>query len=103
VDSCEQEILRRFEARADEVADEIAACTLVEVPGFGPVNDKLLFAEIRALTRQHLDRCDADRPDTSASASSHSISPDADDTGHSDSGATTCWRSSYAPSQSWAV
>ena len=55
MDRCEEEILRRFEARADEIADEIAECTMAEVPGFAPINDRLLFAEIRALSRQHLD------------------------------------------------
>jgi hypothetical protein len=49
-----REILARFEARAGELADEIAACTLAEVEGFGPINDADLFAEIRTLARAHL-------------------------------------------------
>jgi hypothetical protein len=55
VDNAVRQILARFEARADEIADEIASSTLAEVEGFGPVNDGRLFAEIRGLARRHLD------------------------------------------------
>jgi PucR C-terminal helix-turn-helix domain/GGDEF-like domain len=55
VDSAIGQIVARFEARSDEIADEIASSTLAEVEGFGPVNDERLFAEIRALARRHLD------------------------------------------------
>lgn len=55
MDSAIGQILARFEARSDEIADEIASSTLAEVEGFGPVNDERLFAEIRALARRHLD------------------------------------------------
>lgn len=55
MDDLAQEILVRFEARADGIADDIATCTLDEVPGFAAVNDANLHAEIRALARRHLD------------------------------------------------
>jgi hypothetical protein len=55
VDDIELEILARFEERADEIADEIATCTVAEVDGFGPINDARLHAEIRELARRHLD------------------------------------------------
>lgn len=48
-------ILARFEARVDEIADEIADATIEEVPGFAGIHDGSLRAEIRALARQHLD------------------------------------------------
>ena len=55
VDRLEQEILVRFVARADEIADEIAAANISEVEGFRQLNDALLFDEIRALARAHVD------------------------------------------------
>jgi PucR C-terminal helix-turn-helix domain/GGDEF-like domain len=55
VDSRAQQILSRFEARADEIADEIAQSTVAEVDGFAPINDPRLSAEIRTLARRHLD------------------------------------------------
>jgi hypothetical protein len=51
MDDLAQEIRARFEARADE----IAMCTLSEVPGFAGAGDGLMHAEIRALARRHLD------------------------------------------------
>jgi sugar diacid utilization regulator len=48
-------ILERFEARADAIAEEIAACTVAEVEGFRAVNGGLLNAEIVGLARRHLD------------------------------------------------
>jgi GGDEF-like domain len=48
-------ILARFEAKADDIADEIATCTVNEVPGFAAVSDGRLHAEIRTLARRHLD------------------------------------------------
>jgi len=48
-------ILARFEARADEIAHEIAACTVDEVDGFRAINDANLFTEIETLARRHLD------------------------------------------------
>jgi sugar diacid utilization regulator len=55
VDRWAGEILARFESRADEIADEIAAATVDEVPGFAHVSDGRLHAEIRDLARSHLD------------------------------------------------
>jgi sugar diacid utilization regulator len=55
VDDLATQILSRFEARADEIADEIASANVTEVEGFRAVNDGMLQAEIRALARQHLD------------------------------------------------
>jgi GGDEF-like domain/PucR C-terminal helix-turn-helix domain len=55
MDDLAQEILARFEARADAIAEEIATCTVNEVPGFAAVNDGFLHAEIRMLARRHLD------------------------------------------------
>jgi hypothetical protein len=55
MDDLAQEILARFEARADDIADEIATCTLNEVPGFAGAGDGVLHAEIRMLARRHLD------------------------------------------------
>ena len=55
MDDLEQQILARFEARADHIAEEIATCTVNEVPGFAGVNDDSLLKEIRTLARRHLD------------------------------------------------
>src|SRR5205823_12105085 len=55
VDRWARDIVDRFEARADVIADEIAAATVAEVPGFGPGNNTLLDAEVRTLARRHLD------------------------------------------------
>lgn len=55
MDDLAQEILARFEGRADEIAEEIATCTVNEVPGFAAVNDGRLHSEIRVLARRHLD------------------------------------------------
>ena len=54
VDRGEREILGRLEARADQIAAEIADAMLAEVQLFGSERDATLRAEIRALTRQHL-------------------------------------------------
>jgi hypothetical protein len=51
---CSQ-ILDRFEARAKDIAEEIAASTAAEVEGFQLINDTRLTAEIYSLARQHLD------------------------------------------------
>ena len=48
------QLLVGFEARADEIADEIAAASVAEVEGFGSVRDPTLRAEIRTLARYHL-------------------------------------------------
>jgi hypothetical protein len=55
VDDLAEKILARFEARADEIAEEIAACSVAEIDGFSGVNDARLYDEIRALARRHLD------------------------------------------------
>src|SRR5262249_15731689 len=57
MDSAARQILARFEARADEIADEIAASTLAEVPTFAPVRDHHLLGQIRPPPRRHLDAC----------------------------------------------
>ena len=49
-----RQILDRFEARADEIAHEIADCTVAEVEGFQLINDARLNTEIYVLARQHL-------------------------------------------------
>ena len=48
-------ILARFEARGDEIADEIATATATEVTAFGAMRDTALRAEVRQLSRQHID------------------------------------------------
>jgi hypothetical protein len=48
VDEIELETLARFEERADDIADEIAACTVAEVDGFGPINDGRLRRDPRS-------------------------------------------------------
>jgi sugar diacid utilization regulator len=55
VDDLAEQILARFEARADEIAEEIAACNTAEVDGFRGVKGTLLHDEIRGLARRHLD------------------------------------------------
>lgn len=55
MDDLAEQILARFEARADPIAEEIAACSVVEVAGFRGVDDALLRDEIRLLARRHLD------------------------------------------------
>jgi hypothetical protein len=55
VDKIAQDILSRFEARIDAIADEIADATVAEVTAFGPMTDERLRAEVRALARQQLD------------------------------------------------
>jgi PucR C-terminal helix-turn-helix domain/GGDEF-like domain len=55
VDKVARDILSRFEARADAIADEIADATVTEVTAFGPMADERLRAEVRALARQQLD------------------------------------------------
>jgi hypothetical protein len=46
--------LAGFEARADEIAGEIAAATVAEVGGFGSGRNTALHDEIRTLARHHL-------------------------------------------------
>jgi hypothetical protein len=55
VRSGEREILARFEARLEEIADEIADATVAEVAAFDPMRDATLRAEVRALSRRQLD------------------------------------------------
>jgi hypothetical protein len=55
VDDLAEQILARFEARADQIAEEIATCSVAEVDGFRGVDDAMLHDEIRALARRHLD------------------------------------------------
>ena len=55
MDDLANEILTRFEARADAIAEEIAAATMAEVEGFRAISDALLGAEIRNLARRHLE------------------------------------------------
>lgn len=55
MDKIAQDILFRFEARIDAIADEIADATVTEVAAFGPMNDERLRAEVRALARHQLD------------------------------------------------
>jgi len=55
VDRSEREILDRLEARAGRIAAKIADAMLAEVQLFGKERDTALHAEVRALTRQHLD------------------------------------------------
>ncbi len=55
MDVLAEQILARFEARADEIAAEIAAASVGEIDGFGVLNDAMLLAEIRALARRHID------------------------------------------------
>jgi hypothetical protein len=55
VDKIAQDILVRFEARIDAIADEIADATITEVAAFGPMTDERLQAEVRALARGQLD------------------------------------------------
>jgi hypothetical protein len=50
-----QEILARFEARADEIAASIAAATVAEVDGFRAIGDEAVYREIQVLARKHLD------------------------------------------------
>jgi hypothetical protein len=47
--------MSRFEGRADELAEDIAAATVAEVKGFGLISDAQLHSEIRTLARLHLD------------------------------------------------
>jgi hypothetical protein len=55
VDRGEREIVDRLEARAGQIAGEIADAMLAEVQLFGTERDTAVRAEILALTRQHLD------------------------------------------------
>jgi hypothetical protein len=55
VDKIAQDILLRFEARTDAIADEIADAAVTEVAAFGPMIDERLRAEVRALARQQID------------------------------------------------
>ena len=55
MDKIAQDILVRFEARVDAIADEIADATITEVAAFGPMTDERLRAEVRALARGQLD------------------------------------------------
>jgi hypothetical protein len=48
-------LLAGFEARADEIAEEIAAASVAEVPGFGSARSAAVHDEIRTLARRHLD------------------------------------------------
>jgi len=49
-----EQILSRFEARADEIVEEIAACTVAEVDGFRGVDGSWLEAEMRIIATCHL-------------------------------------------------
>jgi hypothetical protein len=55
MDGLAAQILARFEARAEQIASEIADASIAEVEGFGPMRDAVLREEIRALARQHLE------------------------------------------------
>lgn len=55
MDIIARDILSRFEARVDAIADEIADATVTEVSAYGPMTDARLRAEVRALARQQLD------------------------------------------------
>ena len=55
MDKIAQDILVRFEARVDAIADEIADATITEVAAFGPMTDERLRTEVRALARGQLD------------------------------------------------
>jgi hypothetical protein len=55
VDRGERGILDRLEARAGQIAGEIADAMLAEAQLFGTERDTAVRAEILALTRQHLD------------------------------------------------
>ena len=55
MDDLAEQILARFEARADPIAEEISTCSVAEIDGFREVDDALLHDEIRALARRHLD------------------------------------------------
>ena len=55
VDARALRLLAGFEARADEIAEEIAAASVAEVPGFGSARSAALHDEIRTLARRHLD------------------------------------------------
>ena len=55
MDKIAQDILVRFEARIDAIADEIADATITEVAAFGSMTDERLRAEVRALARGQLD------------------------------------------------
>jgi len=55
VDSRGRAILDGFEARAEQIADEIADATATEVVAFGAMRDPALRAEVRQLSRQHID------------------------------------------------
>jgi GGDEF-like domain/PucR C-terminal helix-turn-helix domain len=55
LDDQASELLARFEGRADEVAGEIAAANVEEVEGFRGMSDGMVYEEIRALARAHLD------------------------------------------------
>jgi sugar diacid utilization regulator len=50
-----EQILSRFEARADEIVDEIAASTVAEVDAFRNLDGPRLDAEMRVLATCHLD------------------------------------------------
>jgi hypothetical protein len=54
VDARALRLLAGFEARADEIAGEIAAATVAEVGGFGSGRNAALHDEIRTLARHHL-------------------------------------------------
>jgi len=55
VDKIAQDILFRFEARIEAIADEIADATVTEVAAYGPMTDDRLRTEVRALARHQLD------------------------------------------------
>ena len=54
MDRWTRQILLRLEADVDEIALAIANCTAAEVPGFQPIRDDTLIAEIAGLSRRHL-------------------------------------------------
>src|SRR5258708_3829353 len=50
----EKEIIDRFAARIERMADEIADANLAEVAAYGPLRDERFRDEVRAFSRQHL-------------------------------------------------
>lgn len=49
-----EQILARFEARSDEIANEIVACALAEVDGFRGLAGPRLHSELRILSDCHV-------------------------------------------------